>query len=293
MATRRVTWWSWEAEGVAILCELLDIRPGVAAVIGAGGKTTLVRALAEELAGCVLPAGAAAAGEDAAVEGTTAAGEDTAVGNSLAVSAAVAGEAGRANAADETARPARVIVATSTKMFVPDWCPVLLDASLDEVRAALAAEPVVCVGSIHEPTGKLAAPELAFSELAKLADYVLVEADGAKMLPLKAHDAHEPVVPACASRVVCVVGIDGMGKPVSQVCHRAEIFARLAEVSPDAPVTPEAIAAVLNAEALHDVVLVNKVHTADDWRAAERIAALLRTPVVAGSLREEEFRCLQ
>lgn len=272
---------------------MLDIRPGAVAVVGAGGKTTLVRALAEELAGCVLPAGAVAAGADAAVEGTAAAGEDTAVGNTLAVSAAVAGEAGRANAADETARPARVIVATSTKMFVPDWCPVLLDASLDEVRAALAAEPVVCVGSIHEPTGKLAAPVLAFSELAEVADYVLVEADGAKMLPLKAHDAHEPVVPACASRVVCVVGIDGVGKPVSQVCHRAEAFARLAEVSPDAPVTPEAIAAVLNAEALHDVVLVNKVHTADDWRAAERIAALLRTPVVAGSLREEEFRCLQ
>ncbi len=231
------------------------------AVIGAGGKTTLVRALAEELAGCRLPADAVAAGEDVA--------------------------------AARSARPARVIVATSTKMFVPDWCPVLLDASLDEVRAALAAEPIVCVGSIHETTGKLAMPALAFSELAKLADYMLVEADGAKMLPLKAHGAHEPVVPACARRVVCVVGIDGVGKPASQACHRAETFARLAVVSPDALVAPEAIAAVLNAEALHDVVLINKVHTADDWRAAERIAMLLRTPVVAGSLWEEEFRCLR
>ncbi len=270
------------------------------AVIGAGGKTTLVRALAEELADRVPPAGevaagedAAAAREDAAVEGAVSAGEDAAAGNPLAVSATAAGEARRANAAGETARPARVIVATSTKMFVPDWCPVLLDASLDEVRAALAAEPIVCVGSIHEPTGKLAAPALTFSELAKLADYVLVEADGAKMLPLKAHDAHEPVVPACACRVVCVVGIDGVGKLVSQVCHRAEAFARLAEVSPDAPVAPEAIAAVLNAEALHDVVLINKVHTVDDWWAAERIAMLLRTPVVAGSLWEEEFRCVR
>ena len=219
------------------------------AVIGAGGKTTLVRALAEELAGVMVAA--------------------------------------------RLAQPARVVVATSTKMFVPDWCPVLLDASLDEGRAALAANSVVCVGAVHEPTGKLAAPALAFSDLAALADYVLVEADGAKMLPLKAHAGHEPVIPSCARRVVCVVGIDGVGKPVSQVCHRAETFARLAGVSPDALVTPEAVAAVLNAEALHDAVLINKVHAAADWQAAERIAALLRTPVFAGSLWEEEFRCLR
>ena len=33
------------------LAELLDIRPGVTAVIGGGGKTTLLRTLGEELAG--------------------------------------------------------------------------------------------------------------------------------------------------------------------------------------------------------------------------------------------------
>ena len=34
------------------LSQLLDIRPGVTAVIGGGGKTTLLRTLGEELAGC-------------------------------------------------------------------------------------------------------------------------------------------------------------------------------------------------------------------------------------------------
>ncbi len=220
------------------------------AVIGAGGKTTLVRALASELA----PAASAVA---------------------------------------RSARPARVVVATSTKMFVPEWCPVLLNATLAEVREALAASPVACVGSIHGPTGKLSAPNVAFSELAQLADYVLVEADGAKMLPLKVHAAREPVIPDCAERVVCVVGIDAVGKPVSQVCHRAEVFARLTGISIDDAVTPEAIAAVLAAEGLHDVLLINKVHTEADWRAAKRIADLSATPVVAGSLREGVFRCLR
>lgn len=216
------------------------------AVIGAGGKTTLVRALAEELAG------------DAA-----------------------------------QSRLARVIITTSTKMFVPDWCPVLEEASLDQVQAALGEAPIVCVGSLHEPTGKLSAPSISFSELANLADYVLVEADGAKMLPLKAHAEHEPVIPDCACRVVCMAGIDGVGKPISQACHRADSFAHLAGVSADATVTPEAVAAVLNAEALHDVAFINKVHTTADWPVAESIAALLRTPVIAGSLQEGEFRCLR
>ncbi len=286
-----------EAGGIAILRELLDIQPGITAVIGAGGKTTLVRALAEELTGCEQRANDAssmpAACNEPKGEASTSPARPKANGIALAHAKPAASPHTPEPFGAALARPIRAIVATSTKMFAPDWCPVLLDASLDEVRAALSESPVVCVGSIHEPTGKLAAPTLAFPDLAQLADYVLVEADGAKMLPLKAHAEHEPAIPDGARRVVCVAGIDGVGKPVSQVCHRTDAFARLAGTSPNAAVTPEAIAAVLEAEALHDVVLINKVHTAADWQAAERIAALLGAPVVAGSLWKEEFRCLR
>lgn len=228
---------------------MLHIQPGITAIIGAGGKTTLLRALADELS-----------------------------------------------------PRARVIVATSTKMYVPDWCPVVLEGGeerddekrlLLRLEAALADASCVCIGAIHKPTGKLQASHLEFSCLANMADYVLVEADGAKMLPLKAHAEHEPVIPGDTQRVVCVVGADGLSAPVSQVCHRPHLFAQLAGISESDAVTPEAVAAVLNAESLHDVVLVNKVETAVEWRAAERIAALSRTPVVAGSLWRGEFRCLR
>ena len=194
--------------------------------------------------------------------------------------------------ADELSKHARVIVATSTKMYVPDWCPVLLSAELGDVESALATSPLVCVGSIHEPTGKLDAPRVAFSDLTGIADYVLVEADGAKKLPLKAHAEHEPVIPACANRVVYVVGIDGVGAPISQTCHRPELYAQLASASVDETVTPEMVATVLESESLHDVVLINKVETESDWQKAENIAALVKTPVIAGSLWRNEFRCL-
>lgn len=201
--------------------------------------------------------------------------------------------AAKENAIAEEPRRAHVIVATSTKMFVPDWCPVLLNPTMDEVRLALSTHPIVCVGNIHEPTGKLDAPRMAFSELEAAADYLLVEADGAKMLPLKAHAEHEPMIPECAKRTVCVVGIDGVGSPISQACHRAERFAQLADASTADAVTPEMLARVLEAEGLHDMVLINKVESDNDRRAAERIAALCTTPVVAGSLWRKEFRCLR
>ena len=229
-----------ETGGITILCDYLHIQPGLTAIIGGGGKTTLLRVLANGLSA-----------------------------------------------------HARVIVATSTKMMTPDWCPALIDPSLGEVQVALSGSPVVCVGSIQEETGKMAQSSLAFPELLSLADYVLVEADGAKMLPLKAHAEYEPVIPDCASLVVCVAGIDGVGLSVSETCHRPEHYAKLAGISQECQVTPEAVAAVLNAEALHDVLLINKVEAPAQWRTVERIAFLCNTPVVAGSLKNGEFRCLR
>lgn len=291
-----------ETRGVGILSELLHIPPKTTAIIGSGGKSTLLRALAEELA----TEGAAAAGFAAAEiaadkpqagkppsEGCPA--EEAADDNPSADGGEPSSRrpATKGSATVGAAQRARVIVATSTKMFVPDWCPVLLDATMDEVRLALSTHPIVCVGNIHGPTGKLDAPRMAFSELEAAADYLLVEADGAKMLPLKAHAEHEPMIPECSKRTVCVVGIDGVGSPISQACHRAERFAQLADALTADAVTPEMVARVLEAEGLHDMVLINKVESDNDRRVAERIAALCTTPVVAGSLWRKEFRCLR
>ena len=258
------------------------------AIIGSGGKSTLLRRLAEELA-----TGGAANAEFVAAEIATdkpqvgtSPNEDRPTEKAAGDKPSVDGgepstrrPAAKENAIAEAPRRAHVIVATSTTM--------------DEVRLALSTHPIVCVGRIHGPTGKLDAPRMAFSELEAAADYLLVEADGAKMLPLKAHAEHEPMIPECAKRTVCVVGIDGVGSPISQACHRAERFAQLADASTADAVTPEMVARVLEAEGLHDMVLINKVESDNDRRAAERIAALCTTPVVAGSLWRKEFRCLR
>lgn len=221
------------------IAPLLRIRPGVTAIIGGGGKTTLMDTLGNELS-----------------------------------------------------RIGRVILATSTHIRIPTHCPVLMKATREEVAQALEKRALICVGELAKE-GKLSPPLLSFEVLAELADYVLVEADGSKGLPLKAHAPYEPVIPACANKTVLVVGMDGMGKPIKEVCHRSSLYATVAEATEETLATPEIIAGVIKKEGFGDMVYINKVETEDGWKEATALSSLLSCPVVAGSLHRKEYRCLQ
>ena len=209
------------------IAELLGAGRGVTSVIGSGGKTSLLAALARELTGTV------------------------------------------------------VLTTTTHILPFPD-VPLVTSANADDVRAALAGSRVICVGSQAEKNGKLVTPELGIDALASLADYVLVEADGARRLPLKAHAPWEPVIPACSVRTVLVLGASGLGCPVREKVHRPELFCELAGCAPDDPATPELVARVANSEALADVALVNQADVAPD--EARKLAALLAIPSFTGSV---------
>ena len=57
---------------------------------------------------------------------------------------------------------------------------------------------------------------------------VLVEADGAARLPLKAPAAWEPVIPACTSLTIVVAGLDAQDAPLdADHVHRPELLAAL------------------------------------------------------------------
>lgn len=205
----------------------LDVRPGVTSVIGSGGKTSLLAALALELTGTVL-------------------------------------------------------LTTTTHILPFADVPLVTSADADDVSAALAESRVVCVGSQAEKNGKLVVPSLGIDALATLADYVLVEADGARRLPLKAHATWEPVIPASSNRTIVVFGASGLGHPVSEKVHRPEIFCELVGCTPEDPATPELVARAANAEGLADVALVNQADISPD--AARSLAALLAIPSFVGSV---------
>ena len=77
-------------------------------------------------------------------------------------------------------------------------------------------------------------------------DHIIVEADGAARLPLKAPGEHEPVITSETSLVVIVVGIDGIGVQLSEDhVFRPHIFSELTGLSMGEKVTVEATAELI------------------------------------------------
>lgn len=191
--------------------------------------------------------------------------------------------------ARELSRRGRVVCCTTTRIWTPDHLPLVQGASEGLLEAALAEHGCVCAGTPAEG-GKLASPALSVERLAALADYVLVEADGAKGLPVKAHLPHEPVVPREAGQTVLLAGASGFGRPVREAVHRWEQFCRLTGAEPDEPVTAENLARLLLEEGLGDKVFVNQAEAGIGQ--IRRLAALLSGPVFAGALQGGSWTCL-
>ena len=221
---------------MAQLWELLGIGKGLTAVMGSGGKTSLLYELAEEL------------------------------------------------------RPyGTVLLATTTHIMKPPQYPFAATASA--LTAALAAHGAACAGSFTAE-GKLTAPDFPGWETA--ADFVLVEADGSKRLPAKAHETWEPVLPPQRKRTVCVLGASAFGQPIRQAAHRPALYAALAGVTKDAVITPQLAARVLMAEGGFDEIYVNQIDDPDFSPAlTEPFVRTVNCPVVVGSLRYRRWKKLR
>ena len=221
------------------LAPLLGIQRGVTAIIGSGGKTTLLRTLADEL-------------------------------------------------------PGRVLLCTSTHFLGYRDLPTVLDPTEPALQDALRRNRIVCAAG-RSPTGKLVDCGIPYEVLASLADFVLVEADGSRQLPLKAHAEHEPVIPACSRQVICVVGLSGLHRPVSEVVHRPELFCPLVGCTPEDEATPERVARALVQEHLADTYFLNQAESGSVLQDAKIIASHLKSQgfsVVAGSQREKRYYIL-
>ena len=225
----------------------LEIPRGVTALVGGGGKTTLMLRLAREIS------------KDGA----------------------------------------RVIVTTTTHIFPPEGIHTQNPATLEEAERALRKATAVCFG---KPTdeGKLTQPDLPISAMERIADYILVEADGAKRLPLKAPAEHEPVIPREAKLVIAVAGLDGIGSKIRDAAFRPALYAALCGKAETDLVTPRDLALVLAHENgqrknvpnyARFAVLLNKADDADKRKAALQTSAELMQyameRVVIASLREE------
>lgn len=190
---------------------------------------------------------------------------------------------------------AKVLVTTTTHMWPHPG--VLLADSRAEIESELRRQSIAMLGKLG-PAGKVGGIGNAEEYLA-LANVVLAEADGSRGLPLKAPAEHEPVIPEWAGAVIAVAGLDCVGEPICQACHRPEQVCKLLGKAMDENLTPQDVAAVLCSpdggrkavgERAFRVVL-NKVDTpprAEYGALIQRELDKLGTPSAVTSFQEKE-----
>jgi len=214
-----------------------------------------------------------------------------------------------------------VLVTTTTHIFPPeegtplflgDGCD--LDALSSRLFTFFRQQPAGIAVLAEYPvsdTGKLKglSPERLCALREHLYDlpslWMLVEADGSARHPLKAHAAHEPLIPACADAVIAVAGLDALGKTLAEAVHRPELAAERLGLSLSCPVTAEIMACLLTREdgpfrgtpsnAAHALFL-NQTDLVSPEDIQSVIRALTRslygkpTLLTAGSVRTGELR---
>ncbi|MDR0840766.1 MAG: putative selenium-dependent hydroxylase accessory protein YqeC [Christensenellaceae bacterium] len=159
------------------------------------------------------------------------------------------------------ANGAKTVLCTTAHMYPPQGVPLVTGGEEDILRQ-LGQSELVCAGAPAEE-GKLQQSQIGVNRLAALAEYVLIEADGSRGLPLKAHAAYEPNVPRETVRLVYVVGMQGIGKPISACAHRPALYAALLGREETHIVTPADAMAAMAAEGFgHAVALLNQAEGA-------------------------------
>ena len=183
--------WNYKGQQNSIT-EALQIsvpEHAVISFVGAGGKTSLIFAWAEELA---------SQGKKVIITTTT-----------------------------HMYHPefAKDIYRGSSIVYYPDYAADSSELSEDFARidALLAKEDIVMIASEDsDEKRKVKIPPMKLLEYAyDTADVVLVEADGSGRRPLKWPKPNEPVVPERTDFSICVAGLSSIGRPLDEAMYGA------------------------------------------------------------------------
>lgn len=162
---------------------------------------------------------------------------------------ALVGGGGKTSSMYALARQARdagrtVIVTTTTHIRPHSMLPLTDNPDPEHLQALLAEHGIITLGRFLRPDKISDAGGAAVCKA--VADVVVVEADGARQLPLKVPADHEPVIPECTDVVIAVAGMDCVGRSIESICHRPERVCALLGKSPEDSVSPENVTRILS-----------------------------------------------
>ena len=210
---------------------------------------------------------------------------------------AIVGGGGKSSLMFELAKrlPGRGVMTTTTRIFSEQMSGAAEVCTLADAdwRTRLDAfeSGLLVVGRVEGERAVGVRPELPAEMLAHpRVDWVIVEADGSRMLPVKAPAPHEPMIPIGTTLLVPVVGIDALLKPIAEIAHRPERVSAIAGLSIEDTLTPAALARLITSpegglkgavSAGRTVVLINKVESASEFAIAREVAeGILRDSAV-------------
>ncbi len=156
-------------------------------------------------------------------------------------------------------RGKRVITTTTTQIFYPQQgeTDTLIVAAetpilLKKIDAAWKQFKRITVTGVPIRIDKLGGlqPEQPYELLIKSgADTVIVEADGARHLMIKAPAEHEPVIPPQTNVALLLMSAGAINQPLSaRIAHRPEQIARVTGISQGDRLSPGVIATLMTSE---------------------------------------------
>ena len=280
------------------LSEALGIKKGVNAIIGSGGKSSLLKSLSLELSqkGSVLLTTSTHILPFSHCENICFSDENVSISDE---NISILNE-NTLISSENVSTHNKNIFTLNEKFLLPGKDIQSEEEALKNSKVLLqrkvlslwnkSKSPILCLGTL-EKNGKLSPFPLPFSAIEQMADFVLVEADGSKRLPGKAHGRNEPEIPKESQRTVLVFGASALHKPISEVIHRVEIFQNFftPSLTPDTLLTKELLLQAFRKENLGDCLFVNQLDCLTKKEAEELLLFLqkgLGKMVCGGSLKE-------
>jgi probable selenium-dependent hydroxylase accessory protein YqeC len=210
----------------------------------------------------------------------------------------------------------RVVTGTTTKVWYKEatrFACVIISRSdsawHEKVREELEKYGHVFVGQGVLESGKLEGIGPALAEKLyhdSVVDYLILEADGAAGLPVKAPASHEPVIPPSVTLVVAMVGLEAVGKDLEpEFVFRLERFKEVTGLVKGEKINSKALGKIFHSPkglfkgtpvSARRVAFLNKLDLFPDDQEAKDLANLLLSPpnalidrVVIGSIKEKKY----
>ena len=199
--------------------------------------------------------------------------------------------------ASELARQGkRVITTTTTQIFLPephetDTLIISPDMQtlLNTLQSSWKRHRRITIARTRDDRGKLLGfPPNRYILLLEqsAADALIVEADGARHLMIKAPADHEPVIPPETNIALLLMSADAINQPLSgEIAHRPERIAEVTRINQGDLLTPDIIARLMTSErgALKAVPEAAKVYvlvthaTIENMDAIREISGLIKS----------------